>query len=482
MAHYEKLICLLLGFSFTILCLISFAPVTTAIQIGNDEHYELTKALLCSKGFRLYDQVWNDQPPVYTILLASVFKVFGHQIAVARSVAVMFGLSFFAAFASIVRRKTGFLAASVSLCCLAAAPQVFELSISSMLEVPAIGTALWALLLLMKWEENGKTTHLVLSGVVLAIGLQIKLTAAIAAPPLFVEILLVQASSNYSYRSRLRQLAIWIGSLTATYGFVAVVFGSVPINVLMDSHFSDLSQNAARNLGLSFSPAILLNNMEGVIGATVAFCLLLIRMEWRSLGYPLVWLLTALLLHTHHHPWWSYYSLHFAIPFAWLSGNAVSALFLFKRNHITSQWAVLVRHLLGIALLSVMFSYGAERLFLEVQRVRKLPTVDSFPIIKVLRANGALSDTIYTRDTVYAFVAGLTVLPGLAVLPQKRFWSHQISEEAIWDRVKMQLPQQILLPRAFSPPYIRPFLATHYVLVYSDGDHDLYIRSLSRDH
>ena len=42
-------------------------PLNTAIQIGADEGFELAKATLCLKGFKLYSDVWNDQPPLHTL-------------------------------------------------------------------------------------------------------------------------------------------------------------------------------------------------------------------------------------------------------------------------------------------------------------------------------------------------------------------------------------------------------------------------------
>ena len=92
-------------------------PVLTAVEIGMDEHYEVIKGLLWAKGFSLYHQVWNDQPPLYTVLLGLCFKSFGATIAVARLLAVAFGLSLLAACGVLTGRRcalAGFLPRSVS--------------------------------------------------------------------------------------------------------------------------------------------------------------------------------------------------------------------------------------------------------------------------------------------------------------------------------------------------------------------------------
>src|SRR5437870_3676266 len=47
-------------------------PLKTAIQIGADEGFELAKATLCVNGYKLYTEVWNDQPPLHTFLVTQI--------------------------------------------------------------------------------------------------------------------------------------------------------------------------------------------------------------------------------------------------------------------------------------------------------------------------------------------------------------------------------------------------------------------------
>jgi hypothetical protein len=41
-----------------------------AVQIGADEGFELPKATLVINGHPLYSEVWDDQPPLHTHLVA----------------------------------------------------------------------------------------------------------------------------------------------------------------------------------------------------------------------------------------------------------------------------------------------------------------------------------------------------------------------------------------------------------------------------
>jgi hypothetical protein len=61
----------LLGVFFALQSLI---PLRTAVQIGADEGFELAKATLCLKGYKLYSDVWCDHPPLHTWLITQVLK------------------------------------------------------------------------------------------------------------------------------------------------------------------------------------------------------------------------------------------------------------------------------------------------------------------------------------------------------------------------------------------------------------------------
>src|SRR5579859_5817859 len=63
-----------IGFG-ALLCLV--APLGTAFQFGPDEGYEFMKAFLVSVGHPLYSEIWNDQPPLHTEILALLFRLFG---------------------------------------------------------------------------------------------------------------------------------------------------------------------------------------------------------------------------------------------------------------------------------------------------------------------------------------------------------------------------------------------------------------------
>jgi hypothetical protein len=61
-----------------------FYPFRERFEFDRDEGVNLMKAMLVEKGYSLYEEVWSDQPPLFTLMLAFVFRVFGLKVNLAR--------------------------------------------------------------------------------------------------------------------------------------------------------------------------------------------------------------------------------------------------------------------------------------------------------------------------------------------------------------------------------------------------------------
>src|SRR5947207_10702057 len=91
-----------------------FLPLRTALKIGADEDYELSKATLCNHGFKLYTQIWNDQPPLVTFIIANVLKHVSHSVLWPRLLTVGFAIVLLTGFFVLVRALSGSLAAGLA--------------------------------------------------------------------------------------------------------------------------------------------------------------------------------------------------------------------------------------------------------------------------------------------------------------------------------------------------------------------------------
>ena len=63
----KDLVCFLVLFLVFLLLKVGL-PLSSAIQIGADEGFELAKTQLRLKEFSLHEEAWNDQPPMHTAL------------------------------------------------------------------------------------------------------------------------------------------------------------------------------------------------------------------------------------------------------------------------------------------------------------------------------------------------------------------------------------------------------------------------------
>src|SRR5215208_3232219 len=72
----SRTIFFLLGVLALFIVLQFFVPLRTAIKIGADEDWELSKAMLALKGYHFYTHVWNDQPLLHTSIITSVLRNF----------------------------------------------------------------------------------------------------------------------------------------------------------------------------------------------------------------------------------------------------------------------------------------------------------------------------------------------------------------------------------------------------------------------
>jgi hypothetical protein len=479
--RFSRFLIALCGGVAVVLVVSGFGPVRSAVQIGGDELFEVSKGLLWTKGFPLYSEVWNDQPPLHTVLLGLTFKLFGPTIHVARALAVGLGLLMFSGFFLLVRKRCGNLAAWVATVCLLMAPQALVLSVSVMLEVPAMALALCALLPLYEWTQGRRWTLLALSGGLFASALQMKLTAALTGPALAVEIMLASNGTGWFGKAResLRNMTIWGMSFVAAYIVLGVALGA-NFDLLWASHFSSrMGDELLETNSFAFSFGLLADHTEALWCLSAAVLLAALRNDWRRLAFPVVMLLTVSAIHLNHRPWWWYYYLHFAIPIAWLTGYAISVLL--KADCIGDEsghlpFGALPSRLMAIALIGLCLFAGGTRLLSEVNGMQALQRVEANPVVAKMTEFAPRTRWVYAAGSVILpFHAGLPLIPELAVVPATRIWSGRLTDAQVLLIVKQYRPEQILISDPALGESVQSFADSDYDLAYQSGSTRLYV-------
>jgi 4-amino-4-deoxy-L-arabinose transferase-like glycosyltransferase len=482
---------------FALFVLYSLLPLRTALEFGGDEGIELMKGLLVSKGYSLYTQIWNDQPPILTLLLGGIFHVFGPSVLAARLLATAFGLGLYLGIYHLVKLRSKRTVALASVFFLIASPMVFKLSCSVMLEVPAFAMGIGSACCLFAWGRTRRWYWLFMSGVGMGIALQIKLSAVLVAPAICLEIVAILNShvvfkerkskliqpSRYKtvFRSIVGAGLIWSATTMLVFLTIAFIFARGSLASSWKSHTgTQIVTGYGSPSDFPFDAGMFLHHPECLAGATVAVILLIRQKRWFELRFPLVLLVTAFAFHTFRRPWWPYYYLHFAIPLAWLSGIALVEI-LRQLSQVLKQIKDTERSTAKVkfALISLMVGLGLVlsemRLEGNVRKLRASPKINENQIVQKMCQFGTGTHWAYSQSPIYAFHAGVSVPPELAVVVLKRFWSGQITTHEIVEVCRKYKPDQLLLVKSRSIKEWRDLLVENYVEFYKDEHFVLYV-------
>lgn len=455
-----------LGFGLALLLL---TPWRTAFQFNADEGFELMKALLVSQGHALYGAFWNDQPPLHTELLALLFRWFGPSAAVGRLLSVGFAVVLVAVLYGLARRCVNRWAGVVAVALLASASQFLTLSVSVMLDLPAFALGLAAVWAWYRWADGAGRHWLAVSGMLMGCALQVKFTAGLLLPAFAVAWLTGGESggadrpgaaaplTGRTDRSRRCRCGwgdawLWLGCLGGAFGLVVLLYyGPGAWTMFARSHFSAGTRVAARTGGLALRPEQWLDDAGLVLLALLGLALQL-KLRQRGLWFPVVWVLTALLVHWQHRPFWSYYLLHFGIPLGWLGGAGVVEGYrrIWRRFPSLGRagwgWPAVAWFSWSLACAGG-FGLALERGARELRGLRQAPPANQERHVEALRDHGHGARWVFTHDLLAAFWARLAVPPELAVIPWKRLWSGQLTPEQVRDYLGRYRPEVILLSK-----------------------------------
>jgi len=187
---------------------------------------------------------------------------------------------------------------------------------------------------------------------------------------------------------------------------------------------------------------------------------------------PLTWLGLAFLVFGLHKPWWPYYYVHTALPMCWCAavGLVQVAVWAWSKRKFA---ALVAMGLFGACALAWM---GA-RVYLQVRGVKQSEQLYASLVLQEAKRFKPMTQWLYASREIYSFYADIPMPPDLAVLPLKRFWSGEMTNERLAAELEKYQPGLILLANdGRSVPFQR-LLEADYHLVYFDPGHRLYAHS-----
>jgi hypothetical protein len=448
---------------FVLLTLL-FAPITYSGEFDVDEGVNLMKAALVSRGHALYSDIWSDQAPLATILLSQWIEWFRTSVVAARILILFFSALLLWAFYQTIRLTLSETAALVTAALLVFSEWYLRLSISVMIGIPALALALLSVYLLLLGQERKGLWLTVASAAVMAVSLQTKLFTGILVPVMLAYGLLLAAGPGGQIsplRQRLERCAAWLGALLAGFVVVGIIFGSLDPSQLVAPHLGATTRTAfVQGDNLAYIGTAFLRHIAylplAIIGLIWAF-----KKRRTVVFLPLGWLCMALAFLIYERPLWYHHVLVLTIPLVWVSAFGVEAgLGVLRRpGHAVPLPARSALLLLGAVLtVLVIFDPMTRKPRLREEVPGPVPEYGE-QVTDWLCPGGVSKDAwVFTDRPIYAFQAGLSVPPPIAVLSAKRLFSGTITEDDLLAVLREYRPEYVLLER-YLPNYRREFLA-----------------------
>jgi len=482
----------------------SLLPMRTAVQIGADEGFELAKATLCAHGYKLYTEIWNDQPPLHTFLITQIIKHVSHSILGPRLVTSGFTVVLLTSFFFLVRRLSGLGTAVVAVAMVIASPGFLQLSASCMLEIPGLSVAIAGLSVLANLRtERGWAEFL--AGVLFGIALQTKLINLIWVPLAWLLICyrlmppsqkgaglfnLVSAFFLTAKRPTCIKRALIFG------GTVLFIAAAIDLAVDQGAYMANFHQSWQSHFGAVttseygtpsehvFDWTILLKNWDYTLSAFAG--IILIISKWRgnfSCLLPLVWLGWSLVIFINHTPWWPYYYVHIAIPLCWLAAMALVWLVARSWEVYRTRRRPLRRQksgrfpvpLAGIVLfMALAATWMGLRVYSQVLSAQALPRTFSSLVIAEVQRYKPFTHWLYTDNVAFSFHTDIPMPPTMAVVPLKRLWAGEMTAGRMAEEFNRYLPELAILNADNMDNPFRNVLDSKYRLVYQDSQYQLY--------
>ena len=481
----EALWHLLIPLSLFIIVLLFF-PSRSRFEFSSDEGLELAKTWLVDQGFALYDEIWNDQPPLLTYSLVPAIKLFGNRVGAARLVVMIYSSVLLWAAAQYLRMMWGIKYAVAGVVLILMLPRYLQLSVSVMRAIPNLTLALLSLLALTKWHKSQKYHWLILSSMLLGASILAKLFTAVLAPIFAIGILIgayAWAEDKKKFWYYLLPPFLW-GMILVVILVLSGVFliGLENLEQLFGDHLT-ASNFFSESDKL---PSVLRSSYPFLLLGFVGFIYLIMRREWLGL-YLAAWAVVYMIVFSIYTPVRYHYILLITVPAAMLGSipTVYAGKFLSTVTHYVKKLSPKIANfrytiLALIALILVFFRLPEGLNVLEV-----LPSLSSSGLgldeydahfLGLMIEYAPRTNWVVTDKPMYAFRAGLSVPPELAVLSKKRIQTGYLTQEEIIEFIQKYKPEQIFLER-FNFPNVEAVMEDDYDILYAHEGVRLYIRA-----
>jgi len=422
-----------------------------------DEGANVIKARLLLTRHAMYSEIWSDQPPLFTVLLAGAFAIFGQSVLVGRTLVLAFSGLALLAIACIGRNLAGRRAGLAAALLLALLPHFHQLSKAILIGLPAISVGLVAMAAGFAFHSTGKRRWVALSGALFGLSLLIKPLTAPLYLPLSALVLVGSDERRATLKRRIRLWAAFTAVAAATLLLGLALFSPLAFARQVVGTF--VQARGAHGLPLGKNVAMLRDYLFadkwGLCYAGLLFLGLMgllslgLQRRWSHLVSLTLWLvgaLAALLLHSPLRR----HELFLVVPALLALGGlcveqAVSGLRTFRLASAAKR-SLTVAACIGV-ILAAINQVSLVRADLAM-RGDALVERDESPThreaLRFLRLHTPPDSVIITDDPMLAFKSGRLVPPALAVPSFRRIEAGELSSASLIDLTEEVRPSAVL--------------------------------------
>lgn len=411
-----------------------------------DEGIELSKAWLMHDGYRLYADIWADQPPGHAVLLTLAFRLFGISVETGRAVTVFIALIGLVAVAWAAKELDGgWVGALVAATTLAIAPNFFWASRAVMKGLLDFSLATLAMAMALTAHRTGRAVWVAAAGLTFGLALLMKLQMIYLGPLLGLLILLRswRAPGRLLALAGLHDLTLLASALVAPFVLSCMLFDPrAMFDQVVVTYFQTREAypvDLAENLGKLWV-YLTADNLGLTALAACGAASVLSRPSARGL-VTVLWLALTIITAVQHAPLWL--QDHFEpllLVMSILAGVAVADIVrrLRRRPRVCREWGLLIAGVVAatVYLLSLGHVLRVDAMLLTAwpysndgdialpgtqaaQRVeqRRQRMEDA---VRYLQTNTRPDDFVVTDYQIIAFRAGRRVPPELAAISSRR--------------------------------------------------------------
>ncbi|MFN8485747.1 MAG: glycosyltransferase family 39 protein [Anaerolineae bacterium] len=472
-----------------------YARWLSTAQWDPDEGILLGWAQLLGRGFRMYTDIWSDQPPGLAVSLVAGFRLFGESVESGRLVVLAYGLVGMVGAALLAgllgesltpppplpqgergARWVGPIAAVAAAMLLAVVPNFFWLARSVSHDIPPIGVGTLAVALALLYARTGRLDWLVAAGALLGWAVWLKLTGAVFAIPLLAMAAGRLWQAQNPWREALRGLlALALGATLAALPFLLFfdVGGFLDQAILTPLRARDAwGSNKAYNVGWLVQ-YLFRDNVGLTALAALGAVALLVRRSYPG-AVAVGWLLLTALILSNQEPLFPTHHLALLLPpLAALAGAGVGALWLAIRTPRRAGWLLAP----GVVALAVLVVNAPAQAASLADAVTNDKYTSYLKAADWMRENTAPGDFVLADPPMIAFRSGRLQAPWLVDQSSKRIDTGQLDWDATLAEIERRRPAAIALWLGHFDkiPNFTDWLKMHYVTGLRSGDRAIWV-------